>query len=668
MAHSPAPLPFRFPCRFSHEGMPLGNGLLGLLLWAGDGVFRFTLNRQDYWNHRGEIRWGPEASYEKALQRVRTGDVSKVLPELVGHTREGDPNPCRLPLGRVELDLGRVDPVSMLDLATGIALLNGDTAVVVDPDPRTCRVHIRGEHPAARPLPPSADTVRDYWQKHGLLDPQCWENDGIRGVWQDNATDGVIAFAVGCRAGQTVIAVEMADDAVNARVACETSIRQAPDFDTVADASRRFYANWWNRAPKVEISEKRIRTIYDYGMFKVAGMCRPGSPAPTLQGPWGEDEAVPPWQCDYHFNINFQMAHWPLLPGNQLQQFEPAIAMLSRWLPQMRETARRFAGIDDGIMLPHSTDDRGRPADTNWKCQFDAGSAAWFALQLWEHHRYGGERETLRTLTWPMLRGALRVYEKLLEKSDDGMTFFAPSPEYLIPGIPPWFETPSFHLAIIHGLVRAVSQDAGVLGIQEPRLTQWQTLAAKLPKAIVEGGEIAIGRGIALRESHRHHSHLAGIYPFDILDGDDQHARLIHHTLWRWTGLGSGHWAGWSLPWAAILWARQSEPRAAGHILDCYERFFTGHNYFHSHNAFHRGFSSFIGEEPPFVMQLDGTAGAVAAILEMLVHERNGRIRLAPAVPEFWGDVSFDGIRLPGGLSAQGIRANGRWQDLKASE
>jgi hypothetical protein len=588
MAHAPAPLPFRFPCRFSHEGMPLGNGRLGLLLWAADGVLRFTLNRQDYWNHRGEIRWGPDASHEQALQRVRTGDVSKVLPELVGHVREGDPNPCRLPLGRVELDLGRVDPVCTLDPAAGIALLNGDTSVVVDPDPRVCRVHIRGEHREARPLPPHSEAVRGYWRKHGLLEPQCWESQGIRGVWQDNAGDGVIAFAVGCRDGQTIIAVEIAADATAARAACENSIRSAPDFDTVADFARCFYAEWWKRAPQVEISEKRIQTIYDYGMFKVAGMCRPGSPAPTLQGPWAEDEAVPPWQCDYHFNINFQMAHWPLLAGNQLQQFEPAITMLTRWLPQMRETARLFAGIDDGIMPPHSTDDRGRPADTNWKCQFDAGGGGWLALQLWEYHRYGGDPETLRTLTWPMLCGALRVYEALLEKSADGLSFFAPSPECLVPGIPPWFETPSFHLAIIHGLVRAITHAAAVLGFDEPSLKRWQALAARLPKAMIEHGEIAIGRGLRLAESHRHHSH----------------------------------------------------------------------------NAFHRGFSSFIGEEPPYVMQLDGTAGSVAAILEMLAHERHSHIRLAPAVPENRGDVTFDGILLPGRRTARGERKDGRWMNL----
>ena len=63
-------------------------------------------------------------------------------------------------------------------------------------------------------------------------------------------------------------------------------------------------------------------------------------------------------------------------------------------------------------------------------------------------------------------------------------------------------------------------------------------------------------------------------------------------------------------------------------------------------------------------MQLDGAMGAAAAILEMLAHECRGEIRLAPAVPDEWKDVAFEGIRLPGGKFASGVRENGVWTKL----
>jgi hypothetical protein len=67
-------------------------------------------------------------------------------------------------------------------------------------------------------------------------------------------------------------------------------------------------------------------------------------------------------------------------------------------------------------------------------------------------------------------------------------------------------------------------------------------------------------------------------------------------------------------------------------------------------------------------MQIDAAMGAVTAVLEMLAHEKNGQICLAPAVPDEWGDVAFGNLRLPGGRFAHGIRKNGKWIELEVTE
>jgi hypothetical protein len=90
-----------------------------------------------------------------------------------------------------------------------------------------------------------------------------------------------------------------------------------------------------------------------------------------------------------------------------------------------------------------------------------------------------------------------------------------------------------------------------------------------------------------------------------------------------------------------------------------------GNNHLSSHNAFKRGLTAIDGLEAPYIMQMDAYCGAVAAIYEMLVHERRGVTHLAPAVPDAWGDVEFDGIRLPGNRVAKGRRVDGRWVELQ---
>ena len=59
----PQPVQFELPALQNHHGVPLGNGNLGVLLWGGDGTLKLTLNRQDYWQHQGILRWkeGSEA-------------------------------------------------------------------------------------------------------------------------------------------------------------------------------------------------------------------------------------------------------------------------------------------------------------------------------------------------------------------------------------------------------------------------------------------------------------------------------------------------------------------------------------------------------------------------------------------------------------------------------
>ena len=65
-------LPWRFPATHCHEGIPLGNGTFGALLWADEdaGTLRITVNRADYWLHTGGWRWPAEATYANQIGRA----------------------------------------------------------------------------------------------------------------------------------------------------------------------------------------------------------------------------------------------------------------------------------------------------------------------------------------------------------------------------------------------------------------------------------------------------------------------------------------------------------------------------------------------------------------------------------------------------------------------
>ena len=169
-------------------------------------------------------------------------------------------------------------------------------------------------------------------------------------------------------------------------------------------------------------------------------------------------------------------------------------------------------------------------------------------------------------------------------------------------------------------------------------------------------------KGQDLDESHRHHSHLAGLTPFRILDPRGEHADILRHSLDWWTRRGPGAWSGWCVPWAAMIHARRGRPDAAVTWLHTWNRVFTTRGRASLHNADFPGVSSLAGkvDRTDDIMQLDGRFGALSAVLELLVQDWNDEVRLLPALPRDWTDLSFEGILAPGGFLLDADVVDGR--------
>ncbi len=81
----------------------------------------------------------------------------------------------------------------------------------------------------------------------------------------------------------------------------------------------------------------------------------------------------------------------------------------------------------------------------------------------------------------------------------------------------------------------------------------WREIAENMPRASLHGqaGNEIIGLwdGLALEESHPHHSHLAGIVPFDVFPlADPRWQGILTRSLDNWIYHGIGLWSGWCVP------------------------------------------------------------------------------------------------------------------------
>jgi hypothetical protein len=180
---------------------------------------------------------------------------------------------------------------------------------------------------------------------------------------------------------------------------------------------------------------------------------------------------------------------------------------------------------------------------------------------------------------------------------------------------------------------------------------------------------IMLWHGTPLEESHRHHSHLAGLTPFGILDSTDQTWQpIIERSINHWIKQGMGMWSGWCIPWASMIHTRMDHADAAELLLEIWDRVYTNEGHGTLHDVHFPGFSligasrSRGGKE---IMQIEAGMSATAAILEMLLHTRRGIHYLFTGAPSSWSDASFSNIRTEGGFLVSASRSAGQTREVQ---
>ena len=678
-----------FPLPRTHTGMLQGNGTFGLMIWGEGSLLRVTVGRADLWDHRGGLPWREGMSFA-AIRRLLEAHDESGLRALFEQNQPGPGEPRRpsvLPLGRLELDFGPGVTLERgrLNVRSGMATvrascgdLTGEVRVVTAMDAPTACL----EWDSALPAPTvravtSWSYVGDHLRSISFEPPEPFQEAGLTGWVQTRPADPPVCVGYMQRGTQLCLAAECGSDSTQAREQTAGLVGEALDrgFAALATASRRWWQGYWRRVPMVRLPNERLQFLYEYGMYKFAGLTHPAGVAATLQGPWIEEYQMPPWSSDYHFNINVQMCYWPAYHGNCLEHLRPLFDMIHTWIPVLRENARVFCGIDDGLMLPHAVDDRCVCMGGFWTGSVDHGCTAWVGQMMFRYYRYTLDRQFLRDQAFPFMQGAMRVYEAMLEWQGGGMSLpVGVSPEYGGAAMDAWGRNASFQLACAHRLGEDLIEAAAVLG--EPPRPAWIEIRDKLPLASLFGPDgserIGLWEGQDLEESHRHHSHLAGITPFDIYPaGDDAWRQILARSLDHWVALGPALWSGWCVPWAAMIHTRFGNGEAAEALLELWERTFTneGHGTLHD-VAFHglslmgRSYVSPAGRSGPDnqheIMQMDAGMSCTAAIQEMLLHTRRGVNYVFAGAPQRWRDVSFRRMRTDGAFLVSAEREAGQ--------
>ena len=662
------------------EAMPLGNGMLGALIWQKENRLRLSLDRADLWDERKALDLS-KFNFKWVEQQVLKKDYAPVQ-KLGDHPYDNIPYPTKLPAAAMEFNISSLGKVvsNVLNIETALNTVQFESGIVFN-----CYIHATQNigYFSFENIP---EAISKDMEK--VLVPELIVhnyNSGKGEAQKDNSHAGEglekLGYAKGAvKKGENTIYYQQPtydghfyevkiiwqkfpeNKIIGAWVIEKDKAAIIKPFNkflkepTGWNAHVAWWKNYWDKS-SIRLPDPVIEKQYYLEMYKMGCVARAGAPAITLQAVWTADNgSLPPWKGDFHNDLNTQLSYWPTYTGNRLAEAATFTDWLWKIRPKNLQYTKQYFGVE-GLNVPGVVTLNGDPMGGWIQYSLSPTVVAWCAQHFYWQWKYSMDKKFLKERAYPYLHEAATYLENVTRVKDAKRALpLSSSPEYNNNSINAWFlQWSNFDLSLTKYLFTVAAEAAQAMGNKEEQ-KHWQSILQQLPDFEVNETGFTIAPGQNLNESHRHMSQYMAIYPLALLDVNKPADKaIIANSLKRIEEKGTREWCGYSFAWMASLYARAYNADSAVKHLKIFASNFCSSNSFHLNGDQKGGeYSNFTYR--PFT--LEGNFAFAQGVHELLLQSRNGYIEVFPAVPRNWKDVLFTDLRAEGAFLVSAKKEN----------